>query len=756
MFHIPFESIQINGAPFNIVDNLLQLSFRAGGRTVTLSDGPSGGEMLISRQKLLELQQALRSTENQILRIIIVNSGGSKDNFEDGTSEFQLSGNLKSVSNIKRSSTRSLKSLLAAISQETLSLLNNPVLEPGQLVPVITPPKPDPSPSPSPQPAPSPRPSDGGDGGGGNSRTFLLSVNSANSELTFGGTATGQIRLTGPAGSTSTFTREGLTQTTSITPLNTYTIILGTASNDLDGSTYTSGIKVAGSTTGDLIQGSLQADSIAAGDGNDSIAGGDGADTITGGDGADTITGGIGNDSIIGNQGDDSILAGDGNDIVVSGQGNDLIEGGDGDDALYGGSTGDDTIIGGAGADLILGDTDVDSLFGNDSNDIFFYIDEAQLVASSSLVDSAIDGAANTDRISVANGLTIANTVSFANATSIEELYVTGTAASNIAIDVTAQTAGINTINIATATANSIVDVSEFTAGVNITGGTANDTLTGGTAADTITGGAGNDVINAGAGTNSITDAGQGADAITHNVGTSTVAISVTGASTVTLDASVAGATASAANGIAATVNASGGAAVSTAAVVLRKADGTDSARVFFTGGQGADSISGGANADTLTGGDGADVVTGNNGADVMTGGAGSDRFVQADNNSVVSGAAWTNLAVGIIGNTSTIAFGTEIDTITDFDSLVDRLDADAPGAINAFNMTASAAVSFGNFFVRGDYFGTTFTVSNTTGADILFYVSTSANQTVAANLGTTSIVLVGGAANFNAATVII
>ena len=111
------------------------------------------------------------------------------------------------------------------------------------------------------------------------------------------------------------------------------------------------------------------------------------------------------------------------------------------------------------------------------------------------MVDSTIDGGANTDRISVADGLTIANTVSFANATSIEELYVTGTAASSIALDVTAQTAGINTINIATATANSTVDVSEFTTGVNITGGTANDNLTGGSAADTISGGTGADSI---------------------------------------------------------------------------------------------------------------------------------------------------------------------------------------------------------------------------------------------------------------------
>jgi Ca2+-binding RTX toxin-like protein len=232
--------------PLNIVDNSLRLSLQAGGKTVGLPDGPSGGEMLISRQKLLRLQQALKATKNKTLRIIITNNGNSADNFTYGAAEFQLSGNLKSASSLKRSSTRSLKSLLAAISQKTSSLLGNPVLEPDQLVPVITPPKPDPSPSPSPQPTPSPKPPDGGDGGGGNSRTFLLSVNSANSELTFGGTATGQIRLTGLAGSTSTFTRDGLTQITSVTPLNTYTIILSAASNDLDGSTYTSGIKVAG------------------------------------------------------------------------------------------------------------------------------------------------------------------------------------------------------------------------------------------------------------------------------------------------------------------------------------------------------------------------------------------------------------------------------------------------------------------------------------------------------------------------------
>jgi hypothetical protein len=434
----PFNGFVINGSPYSITSNSLQLTYRAAGTAIRLKPGPVDGKMLISKAKLSRLRGLIQSSNNKKLTTIIRDANGAEVNFTNGASEYLLSGAIKDTSRIKRVSTRTRKSLRVALSREAAAILSNPVLKPNQLIPVIQPPKPDPSPEPSPTPSPS-----GGGGGGGIARTFLLNV--TGSEITFGGTATGQISLTGPVGLTSTFTREGLTQTTSLSPLNTYTITLSATNNNLDASAYTSGINVTGSSVADIIQGALLADVIASGDGNDTVTGNDGNDTITGGDGAD-------------------------------------------------------------------------SLGGGNNNDVFLYANEAQLENGTSLVDSAINGGDGTDRISVANGLNIANTVSFANATSIEELYVTGASPSSIALDITAQIAGINAVNISTATANSTVDVSEFTTtAVNITGGTANDNLTGGGAADTLTGGLGNDILSGGLGSDlfAYTATDQGTDSIT-------------------------------------------------------------------------------------------------------------------------------------------------------------------------------------------------------------------------------------------------
>lgn len=177
--------------------------------------------------------------------------------------------------------------------------------------------------------------------------------------------------------------------------------------------------------------------------------------------------------------------------------------GGEANDALQGGGL-DDTITGGAGSD---------TLTGNAGSDLFLYAAEADLENGTALVDASISGGANTDRISVAGGLTVANTVSWANATSIEELYVTGTAGSNIALDLTAQTAGIATVNISSSTtAGNVVNVSEYTTlGTTIVGSaTATNTLTGGGAADTITGGSAVDTITGGAGADTLS--GGGAD----------------------------------------------------------------------------------------------------------------------------------------------------------------------------------------------------------------------------------------------------
>jgi len=191
------------------------------------------------------------------------------------------------------------------------------------------------------------------------------------------------------------------------------------------------------------------------------------------------------------------------------------LTGTDGDDSVFAGTL-DDTLAGGAGNDTLSGGAGADSLTGGDGDDTFLYATGSDLRSNlaSALVDATIVGGTGTDRISVADGLSVFDSVSFAKASSIEELYVTGTAASIISLDDTAQAAGIETINISASRNNgNVVDVSEYTTlGTTILGSTDNtNTLTGGGANDNITGGAGDDTITGGAGVDYLTG-GAGAD----------------------------------------------------------------------------------------------------------------------------------------------------------------------------------------------------------------------------------------------------
>jgi len=263
---------------------------------------------------------------------------------------------------------------------------------------------------------------------------------------------------------------------------------------------------------------------------------------------ATTVSGGAGKDTIVGFAGADSLNGGgDADTLVLNATSTDLNRATDGQlvsiesinasKSLTGvlinltSQSESLSIDGGNFSDTITGGSAADTLIGGAGNDVFLYSSETLLENGSNLIDT-ISGGTNTDRISVADGLSLANTVLFTKATSIEELYVKGTNASTIALHVTAQTAGITTINISEATADSTVDVSEFTTtGVNITGGGANDRILGGAAADSLTGGAGADSLTGGAGADSLSG-GAGADEFSIASRADTKAISFQGTNT--------------------------------------------------------------------------------------------------------------------------------------------------------------------------------------------------------------------------------
>lgn len=182
-----------------------------------------------------------------------------------------------------------------------------------------------------------------------------------------------------------------------------------------------------------------------------------------------------------------------------------------GNDSIVGGAN-NDTIWGGTGADSIKGGAGVDKLEGEAGNDVFQYAAASDLFASNALVDS-ITGGADTDTIQLsADGFTIANTLSFARAATVETLAAGAAAANAISVTLgaTAFTAGIRTVTLAAdtnATGANTIDMTAQTdnaialtltgsAGVDsITGGAGNDTITGGAGVDSLVGGTGNDVF---------------------------------------------------------------------------------------------------------------------------------------------------------------------------------------------------------------------------------------------------------------------
>ena len=174
---------------------------------------------------------------------------------------------------------------------------------------------------------------------------------------------------------------------------------------------------------------------------NDNLTGTQGDDTIVGLDGNDTLRGGLGNDSVEGGRGNDLINGGDGDDTLRGGIGNNALNGGVGDDLIIF-DVGQHTVDGGAGIDsLVL------NFAGQTRNIVFSY----NIFADPSPTEGGI-----------LDGTTIQN---------IEQVdFSSG--------------AGNDTINIATASADS-----------SIAGGAGDDALIGGLGNDTIDGEAGNDTF---------------------------------------------------------------------------------------------------------------------------------------------------------------------------------------------------------------------------------------------------------------------
>ena len=286
MPRLDFNSINIDGEKFEIINRSVQLRLETQTKTFTYKRQPRDGDVKIKSSEFRAIQEALESSKTSKLKTTIFNTNGTQGNFINTENIASFTGEILSKSRAgKDLSTKALKNQL----QKSLDKLSSrPIYKADQINeksinPSPTPPNPDPEPSPTPTPTPD-------NGGGGTTRTFLVNVTTTpTNQITFGGTATGEITLTGPTGGVSTFSRQSLTQTTNV-DLSTYDIVLETTSNNFNAANYGNTIDVVGSNT---------ADTISTGIGNDTITGGDGGDTITGGAGADNITVGDGANQLI-------------------------------------------------------------------------------------------------------------------------------------------------------------------------------------------------------------------------------------------------------------------------------------------------------------------------------------------------------------------------------------------------------------------------------------------------------------------------
>jgi Ca2+-binding RTX toxin-like protein len=304
--------------------------------------------------------------------------------------------------------------------------------------------------------------------------------------------------------------------------------------------------------------------------------------------GSFSLTGGNANDSITGGTLDDTIASGSGNDSLI-------------------GRNGNDTFIFAAGA---AGLTSADTVNGG------LGIDTLSLTSNVAITATDFDNVSNIEAI------TLANTTTNIDLTTVDTFVAAGVAFTFDASSLTTGTLNFNgtaeTDGRFTVLGGGSTDVIVGSTGDDsLNGGASNDTITGGAGNDTLTGGGNSDRFNLDAGTDTVTDL-SGSDAL--NIAPGVIA-----------NATLAGAwTASAtnitSNAGTATVDAAGSAITLTNAIGLKGWTLTNSgAGTTMIGSDQKDTISGGTGNDSLTGGAGDDSLTGGLGVDSFTVDSGID-----------------------------------------------------------------------------------------------------------------------------------
>ncbi|MDX2228739.1 MAG: cadherin-like domain-containing protein [Leptolyngbyaceae cyanobacterium bins.349] len=399
----------------------------------------------------------------------------------------------------------------------------------------------------------------------------------------------------------------------------TYTPVLGFAGNtsftytiqDAAGLTSTATVAIAVTAGSNSILGTTGNDNLVGTTRNDAIEGLAGNDTLNGAAGADTLIGGVGDDRYIV----------DASDVIVEnpGEGTDLVQASVSFSLAPFANVENLTLTGSANLNatgnalnnVLTGNSGINILTGGAGDDTYI------VGTGDTIVELANEG---TDLVQSAV------TFSIAPFQQVENLTLTGTGAIS-------------------GTGNDLDNV--------ITGNSANNTLNGEGGNDSLSGGAGNDTLNGGAGNDTL-NGGTGSDRMVGGTGDDTYLVNDE-SDRVIEDAD------SGIDLVQSSVSWTLGSNVENLTLTGSAAlEGIgNSLNNLITGNSGSNELNGGAGDDTLLGGNGNDRLLGGSGNDILIGGAGNDTLIGGTGNDVF---VYT-------------AFSDRNDTITDFNTSLDKLD---------------------------------------------------------------------------------
>ncbi|QCH14533.1 calcium-binding protein [Synechococcus sp. CB0101] len=507
---IPFGSLEIGGEVFRVIDGTTNIRIKTTSKSVLLRNQPSNGFLALSRKRFNKLLGGLDESKRNSVSIRLIDANGQSSNLSSDTTEVSFLGSFKGKAPIT-SNTVSRQALFTAFKGAVRKLRQQSTSKIDELVYIKS--STEPTSTTTTTATPKSTSSSTSTDASGSSRTFLLSIDADNLEITFGGNSTGPITVTGTTGipaTTSSFTRAGLTRTTDLQLYN-YLIQLDSTCTQLDASTYDdtnrgTGIKVSGSSEADEITGSTLVDSINGGAGNDTIAGGSGGDRINAGEGANNITdAGDGEDQITHNSVASTVdirLVGSSNVTLAATQAGATVSAVDNGDvtldasgstasvvltaaalsgtnkATFTGGSDADQITGGAGDDTITGGDGVDTVNAKEGTNTIYAGRGADIINVDSISQNTINlllgGSTNRTTVNISSGVADrSTTISAGTANAGMEAIVNGT----VGAIMTGSASGPG-------------------ATVSFTGGGGADSLVGTTGNDTLVGGSGNDTLN--------------------------------------------------------------------------------------------------------------------------------------------------------------------------------------------------------------------------------------------------------------------